>query len=294
MTTGGPPGHIDARALLRKYELRAKKSWGQNFLVEERAYQAIVDACDLGPDDRVIEIGAGLGTLTARLGAVAGHVTAIERDRDLAAILREELSDRTTIEIAEANALTFDYAAEAARGGRPAVAVGNLPYQIASPILFRLIDARVHLKQIVVMLQKEMADRIVAKEDTKARSALSVMMQMTGAPRLVCRVRAGAFVPAPRVDSAVVALHPFSGGATRAQVSDPAWFSTVVHAAFGQRRKTLRNALKTLLSGAKVKDALAVLDHGLEAARIDPRRRGETLSVEELARLANQLEALRA
>jgi 16S rRNA (adenine1518-N6/adenine1519-N6)-dimethyltransferase len=265
----------DARTLLKKYGRRAKKSWGQNFLVDERAYQAIVDACDPDESTWVVEIGAGLGTLTYRLAERAGHVIAVERDRDMVAVLRSELGENPKIEIAEANALTYDYAALAPH--RPVV-VGNLPYQIASPILFRLLDARAGLRRIVVMLQKEMVDRIVARPGTPEYGALSVMVQMYGTPKLVVRVRAGGFVPAPKVDSAVLKIDPFAAG-TRVPVCDEALFSKVVHAAFNQRRKTLRNAIK----GFDGSDA------ALAATGIDGQRRGETLSVEEFAKLTDAI-----
>ena len=273
----------DARALLAKYGLRAKKSWGQNFLVDERAYRQIVDACALGPGDWAVEIGAGLGTLTARLADAAAHVVAIERERDMLDILGRELGGDPRVELVEANALTFDYAAVAARAGRPPVVVGNLPYQIASPILFRLLEARAAIARIVVMLQKEMADRIVAGPGTREYGALSVMVRMYGEPKLVCRVRAGGFVPAPRVDSAVLRIVPYAGGAPKVAVDD-ARFSKVVHAAFNQRRKTLRNALGAAFAAAAV-------DRALAAAAIDGQRRGETLSVEEFARLTEALDA---
>jgi 16S rRNA (adenine1518-N6/adenine1519-N6)-dimethyltransferase len=271
---------LSPRALLDKYGLRAKKSWGQNFLVDERAYQAIVEAAAMGDGDWVVEIGAGLGTLTARLAERAARVVAVERDRDLAAVLRGELGAQPQVEIAEANALTFDYGAVAARAGRSVIVVGNLPYQIASPILFRLLEARAAICRMVLMLQKEMVERIVARPATAAYGAPGVMVQMYGTPRLVRRVPAGAFLPAPRVDSAIVSITPFPGGATRVPVTDEARFSRVVHAAFNQRRKTLRNALAQLAGPA-----------AFMRAAIDPQRRGETLSVEELARLSEALDA---
>src|SRR5262249_50156923 len=150
-----------------------------------------------------------------------------------------DLGGNERIEVVEANALTFDYPAVAARAGRAPVVVGNLPYQIASPILFRLLESRGAWARIVVMLQKEMADRIVAPPGAKSYGALSVMVRLYGVPKRVYRVRAGGFVPAPRVDSAVLRIVPH---AARLPV-DEERFSRVVHAAFNQRRKTLRNAL---------------------------------------------------
>jgi 16S rRNA (adenine1518-N6/adenine1519-N6)-dimethyltransferase len=276
--------HPDARALLKKYGERAKKSWGQNFLVDERAYRAIVDACVLDEKSWVIEVGAGLGTLTARLAERAARVIAVERDRDMVVVLRGELGENERVEIAEANALTYDFAGVEARAGAAPVVVGNLPYQIASPILFRLLDARVHLRRIVVMLQKEMVDRIVAAAGTSEYGALSVMVQMLGEAETIVRVRAGGFVPAPKVDSAVLRVTPFDGGRTRVPVVSVDEFSRVVHAAFNQRRKTLRNALKTLAEPPK-------LDAALAATGIDGQRRGETLTVEEFARLTDALHA---
>ena len=247
------------KELLKKYGLHAKKSWGQNFLVDEKAYQAIVEACRIEPNDVVIEIGAGLGTLTARLAEKA-KVIAVERDRDMVAVLRGELGDRVQIE--EANALTFDYRSDA-------IAVGNLPYQIASPILFRLLETR--MKRIVVMLQKEMVDRILAPPSTKEYGALSVMIRLYGKPKLVRKVPAGAFLPPPKVDSAVIVIEPHA-----LITKNVERFSKVVHAAFQQRRKTLRNALSGII------DAETFLRVG-----IDSQRRGETLSVEEFARLSD-------
>ncbi len=270
----------DARALLEKYSLRAKKSWGQNFLVDEKTYRAIVDACRLTPEDFVIEIGAGLGTLTARLAERCARVIAVERDRDLAAVLRGELGENPRVEIAEDNALTFDYVAAAARAPRPPAVVGNLPYQIASPILFRLLDARARLARIVVMLQREMADRLVAKPSTPEYGAPSVLVARAGKARIVHKVPRGAFVPAPRVDSAVVAIEIFSE-AQRIPVADEILFSEVVHAGFNQRRKTLRNALASVAGATPAAFA---------RAEIDPQRRGETLSVVEFARLTDAVQ----
>ena len=273
--------HADARTLLAKYGLRAKKAWSQNFLVDERAFREIVHACQLGPGDWAIEIGAGLGTLTARLGAAAAHVVAIEPERDMLSVLHGELAANDKIEVVAADALAFDYAAVAARAGRPPVVVGNLPYAITSPLLFRLFEQRHAIARIVVMVQKEMADRIVAAPSTKEYGALSVMVRLYGEPKLVTKVRAGSFVPAPRVDSAVVRIVP------RAQLMagvDEARFSKVVHAAFNQRRKTLRNALSAAFD-------VGAVDRALATAAVDGQRRGETLSVDEFGRLSEALHA---
>ena len=270
----------DARAVLKRFGLAAKKSWGQNFLVDERTYGAIVAASGAAPGEWVIEIGAGLGTLTERLADAGAHVVAVERERAMIEVLHADLGRDERIEIIEANALTFDYAAVAARAKKRPIVVGNLPYQIASQILFRLLDQRAALGAIVIMLQREMADRIVAKPDTSEYGALTVAVAIRGSAKIVCKVPANAFVPAPRVTSAVVRIEPTEG--TTVPVRDLGAFRSLVRAAFGQRRKTLRNAIASLGSGA-------ILDAALAAAAIEGRRRGETLDLSEFARLADAL-----
>jgi 16S rRNA (adenine1518-N6/adenine1519-N6)-dimethyltransferase len=268
----------DARTLLARHGLHAKKRFGQNFLVSERAFRAIVEATARAPDDHVVEIGAGLGTLTARLADALpiGKVIALEHDRDLVAVLRMELGDRGNVEIVEADALKYDFAAAAMRCGQRIVVCGNLPYHIAAPLLFVALDARPHVTRIVAMVQKEMADRIVAPPSTAAYGALGVMLQTYADVSVVTRVGAGSFHPPPNVDSTVVRLVPLS--VPRHDLGDPAIYDRVVHAAFGQRRKTLRNALR-----AKLGDTAEAI---LAATGIDGSRRGETLSLAEFATLS--------
>lgn len=272
----------DARTLLRRHGLQAKKSWGQNFLVAERAYRAIVDATVERDDDWVIEIGAGLGTLTMRLAQrlPEGKIIAVERDRDMVKVLEAELGHLEGVEIHPANALDYDYAAIARWRGEPVAVAGNLPYQIASQILFRLLDCRAAWSRAVVMLQKEMADRLVAAPATPDYGALGVILGTFCDISPVARVKASGFVPPPRVDSAVVKL--VSRSSPRAPIGDEAHYRDVVHAAFGQRRKTLRNALRARFPEDAVDAALA-------ATATDGGRRGETLSIEEMAALAAAL-----
>ena len=271
----------DPRTLLQRHGLSAKKSWGQNFLIDPRVYEAIVDATATAADDWIVEIGAGLGTLTARLADAAprGRILAVERDPDMVRVLERELAARPNVEVRAENALTFDYGAARARAGKPLAVAGNLPYQIATPLLFAMLDARAHLARAVVMLQKEMADRLLARPGTREYGALGVMIALHADLKPVIRARAGAFFPPPKVDSAVVALVPLP--APRVAVP-PARFRQVVQASFGQRRKTLRNALRSLWPHESVDAALAT-------AAIDPGRRGETLDLEEFGRLANLL-----
>ncbi len=273
--------HPSPRALLGKYGLHAKKSWGQNFLGDPEILGAIAALAAPGPGERVVELGAGLGHLTERLLARGAEVIAVERDRDMARVLRGELGGRVTL--LEADAVKVDYralAAGAPGGGRIAVA-GNLPYHLTSPILFSLLDQADQLSRAVFLLQREVAERLAAAPGTKAWGLLSVLLQHRAEVRVARRVPPGAFLPPPKVESAVlVALF----GPPRAALADPARFRKLVKAGFGQRRKTLANAL----SAARLAPPEA-MEAALARAGIDPRRRGETLSVEEWAALDRAL-----
>ncbi len=278
---------LDARELLGRYGLHAKKSWGQNFLIDERAYDAIVAACDLSGSDLAVEVGAGLGTLTSRLLRTGASVIAIERERDMCEVLRRELGDRPKFSLREENALQTDY--EALAAGRPMVVVGNLPYQIAAPLLFRFLEARAAIRRIVIMMQREVATRLLARPDTEDYSALGAQVQMLATVRRVCHVGRGGFLPAPRVDSTVVLLEPFAAAATAVPVLDLGCYAQVVRAAFGQRRKTLRNALATLPAELFGPRAMAAIT----GSGIDLGRRGETLTVAEFAQLADAITTAR-
>lgn len=285
MTTSAEP-FPDARTLLHKHGLAAKKSFGQNFLTSERAFRAIVDATVQADDDWVVEIGAGLGTLTARLAerVVEGKVIALERDRDMVAVLRAELGHLDNVQIEDVDALRYDLGMVARWRGDSISVCGNLPYNIAAPLIFRALEARASLRRAVFMVQREMADRIVAAPGTKAYGALGVMVQTFADVAMVTRVSAGSFVPAPKVESAVIRLVPLPNAAPRVPLEDLGRYRSVVQAAFGQRRKTLRNALRARFDGAAVDSAFA-------ATGIDGARRGETLSIAELGALANALPA---
>ncbi len=279
----------DPRALLRRHGLEAKKSWGQNFLVADRIYRAITDATVSADDDWVVELGAGLGTLTMRLAerVPEGKVLAVERDRELAAVLRAELGALDNVEVIEDNALTYDLAMVSRWHGGPVVVCGNLPYNIASQIILRIVAARAQVSRAVVMIQREMADRLLAEPGTKAWGALGVLVRAYADVDLVIRVGPGAFHPQPKVESSVVRIRPLPGAAPRAPIADEAGFAALVHAAFGQRRKTLRNALRSRWDPE-------VVDAALGATGIDGGRRGETLSIAELAALTAALPPARA
>jgi len=247
---------------------QARKRFGQNFLADPHHVARIVDAVDPHPGDNLVEIGPGLAAITGALIERAGRMAAIEIDRDLAARLRERFPpDRLALH--EADALAFDFAVL----GEDLRVVGNLPYNISSPLLFHLASFESRLRDIHVMLQREVVARMTALPGTPDYGRLTVMLQARFRVTRLFTVPAGAFRPAPKVESAVARLVPL--GAARPAIADEALFARIVAAAFGQRRKTLRNAV----SGVVDEDAL-------RAAGIDPAARGETLSVADFVRLA--------
>jgi 16S rRNA (adenine1518-N6/adenine1519-N6)-dimethyltransferase len=274
----------DARVLLDRYGLRAKKSFGQNFLVSDRVLRAIADASVSSDQDWIVEIGAGLGTLTARIAerVTAGKVIALEPDPDMIRVLKAELGDVDNLEIEQVDAMKYDLRMVHRMVGEPIIVCGNLPYHLASQLMFRVIDAREVVKFAVFMIQKEMADRILAKPGTKEYGALGVMVRTYCDVSTVIKVGAGSFVPAPKIDSTVIKMTPLANAEPRVPIADHAHYSKVVHAAFGQRRKTLRNALRAVWPDEAVDGALAT-------TKIDGQRRGETLSIEEFGQITAAL-----
>ena len=250
----------------------AKKHLGQHFLHERRVVEKIVLAVDPKPGDRLVEIGPGQGAITFPLLQRHGSLTAIEFDRDLLAPLAAAAEGHGELTLLPGDVLGVDFTALAA-GGRLRL-VGNLPYNLSSPILFHALDHAAAIRDMHFMLQKEVVDRMAAPPGSKVYGRLSVMLQAYCSVTPLFSVPPGAFRPPPKVDSAVVRLVPRDP--EDIGVDDQARFAAVVRAAFGQRRKTLRNAL----SG--VADAAAI-----EAAGLDPGDRAERIPVEGFVRLAN-------
>jgi len=261
--------------LLRKHGLRPKKEWGQNFLGDERILSELAALARLQPGDWVVELGAGLGHFTRALQATGARVVAVERDRELAPVLRAELPEG--VEVAEADAKSFDLKAIAQRAGRPVVVCGNLPYHLSSPILFHLLDQRASVKRAVLLLQREVAERIAAPPGGRDYGLLSVLVQHVAEPQIGLEVPRHAFLPPPDVESSALVLDFLE--TPRAEVRDEQRFRTLVKSAFGMRRKTLWNALKNL-PGAR---------EALKKSGIDPQRRAETLSVAEFASIEREL-----
>lgn len=248
-----------------------RRRYGQNFLVDTNVIARIVAAIVPSPVDRLVEIGPGQGALTAPLLERVDHLDAVEIDRDLAAALAARFPpDRLTLHLADA--LAFDFATL----GAPLRIVGNLPYNISSPLLFRLTECIAHVRDCHFMLQREVVERMVAAPGGGDYGRLSVMLQYRFGMERLFLVPPGAFDPAPRVESAVVRMLPRPAGDLAAR--DEALLAAIVRDAFSQRRKMLRNTLRAHLGEAD-----------FEALAIDPRRRAEELAVGDYVRIANRL-----
>ena len=260
-----------AQAEIERRRHFPRRRFGQNFLVDPHYVGRIVAAVNPRPGDNVVEIGPGLAALTGDLISHAQRVTAIEIDRDLAARLRARFSS-AQLTLHEADALEFDFA-ELGDGLR---IVGNLPYNISSPLLFHVAKFSERVVDLHVMLQKEVVARMTAEPGTPDYGRLTVTLQALFRVTRLFVIPPGAFRPAPKVDSAFVRLVPL--GDAKPTINDEALFARIVAAAFGQRRKTLRNALAAICDEAV-----------LRGADINPSARGETLSVADYVRLANAL-----
>lgn len=251
----------------------ARKRFGQNFLHDRGVIEQIVQAIDPQPEDALVEIGPGRGALTEPLLAACGHLDAIEIDRDLAALLQERFGNAGLV-LHVADALDFDFAALAAARGRKLRVIGNLPYNVSTPLLFHLLQSHASLIDLHIMLQREVIERICASPDSGEYGRLTVMLAPWVIAEHLFDVGPGAFRPAPQVWSAVARL---AIRETPAFAVDQR-YAKVVAAAFSQRRKTLRNGLRALLDAAAI-----------EACGIDPGARPETLTPQEFGRLASAL-----
>lgn len=261
-----------------------KKGLGQHFLRDESVSDAILTACETQSDDVVVEIGAGLGILTLPLCQKVKKVFAIELDEKVAKILKDRILPKETenVEVVTGNALDFDFQGISTGYGKRLKAIGNLPYNISTPLLFKLIKSRDAISLAVFMFQKEVSDRIVSGPCSKSYGILSVLCQYFSRTEAVMDVNPQSFYPQPKVHSAVVRLR--FGFVPDVVADDEALFGVVVKAAFGKRRKMLKNALSSNLnlSSDEIKNLLTL-------GAIDGRRRAETLSVDEFVTLSNLL-----
>ena len=269
-------------------KIRPKKSLGQNFLTDRNVLSRIAGLVNRGPNTRILEVGPGRGALTRLLAEQGAKVLAVELDRQLVPILEQEFSGMDAVEFVQADILRFDLDSELTRRwpGQWEVAA-NLPYNISSQVLFRFMDNRHLFSCLVLMLQKEVGERLVAKPDTREYGILSVLFRLHFDIVREFTVKPGSFHPVPKVDSVVLSFRPLPHA--RVDVGEEIFFRQVVKAAFGQRRKTLWNCLKSLdLGGTNTEMAGAMAGCGIE-----PARRGETMTLDEFASLAKSLAPLR-
>ncbi|EST51759.1 16S rRNA methyltransferase [Brevibacillus panacihumi W25] len=274
------------KEVLEKYGFSFKKSLGQNFLIDTNILHNIIEAADLTKEKAAIEIGPGIGALTEQLGRAAGKVMAIEIDQRLLPILSDTLSPYENIEVVHGDVLDLDLhalLAEKLSGFDKISVVANLPYYVTTPILMKLLEERLPLENIVVMIQKEVAERIAAKPGSKEYGSLSVAAQFYAQTQVAMIVPASVFIPRPNVDSAVICLQVREKPPV--EVDDVDVFFRVVKGSFALRRKTLLNNLMNGLFPKTQKEEVVQM---LTDIGIEPTRRGETLSMEEFARLANE------
>lgn len=273
------------KEILEKYNFQFKKSLGQNFLVDLNILRKIVDAAQLTSDKAAIEIGPGIGSLTEQLAKVAGKVLAVEIDRRLLPILADTLSPYPHVDIVHGDVLDMDMRQLITTHfspGQKISVVANLPYYVTSAILMKLLEEKLPLENIVVMIQKEVAERIAAAPGSKAYGSLSIVAQFYAETELVGIVPRGVFIPQPNVDSAVLRLKIREKPPV--ELLNEKNFFHLIRVSFSQRRKTLSN---NLLNGLFQKEEKAHMLSLLEEAGIDPVRRAETLSIQEFARLSN-------
>jgi len=268
--------------ILKAFGLHMSKKLGQNFLIDAGIVRGIVAAAEVKEGDRVLEIGPGIGTLTQGLAETGATVKAVELDKKLPAVLKETLKAYPNVEIIPGDILKVNI--PEIMGPGPFKVAANLPYYITTPILMALLERHLPITTMVTMVQKEVAERMIARAGSRTYGALSVAVQYYTEPEIVLDVPPRSFIPAPEVDSVVIACRVRETPAV--QVQDEKLFFRVVKAAFGQRRKTLANALRGGgFPREQVRDAM-------EQAGIDPMRRGETLALAEFGRLADAFAGL--
>ncbi|MCC0647117.1 16S rRNA (adenine(1518)-N(6)/adenine(1519)-N(6))-dimethyltransferase RsmA [Clostridioides sp. ZZV15-6598] len=274
--------HSATKEVVQKHNFKFSKSLGQNFLIDSNIIDKILGGARVTEGDNIIEVGPGIGTLTREMGKVAEKVVAIEIDRNLIPILKDTLSDLENIEVINQDILKVDIQelVKNKLNGGPVKLVANLPYYITTPIVMKFLEEDIPVTDIVVMVQKEVADRMNAVPSTKDYGALSIAVQYYCETEIVAKAPRHMFIPQPNVDSTVIGLHVRAE--KKYDVHNEEIFFKTVKASFGQRRKTLLNSLGGL--GFLNKDEIREI---LKEANIDEKRRGETLSIEEFAVLSN-------
>ncbi|GAA0078515.1 16S rRNA (adenine(1518)-N(6)/adenine(1519)-N(6)) -dimethyltransferase RsmA [Clostridium sp. CTA-5] len=271
---------IKTRDLVKKYNFKFSKSLGQNFLLDDKVLDDIVEGADVNEKDFIIEIGPGVGVLTAKLLQKAKKVTCIELDNDLIPILEQELGEYEKFQLIHNDALKVDF--DAIIGDEESVKlVANLPYYVTTPIIIKLLKGGYNFKSLTIMIQKEVAERINAEPNSKEYGALSVLVQYYCNTKIIRKVSPESFMPRPKVDSIVIRLDRLEE--PRVNAKDEKLFFDIVRNGFNMRRKTLWNSAKQIgLSKEKLEEAF-------NDAGIDPKRRAETLTLEEFAALSDSI-----
>ena len=282
-TLGIPQNTI---AVLQKYNFTFQKKYGQNFLIDSHVLEKIMDAAEIGKDDCVVEIGPGIGTMTQYLAERAGEVVAVEIDKNLIPILTETLADYKNVSIINEDILKVDLnrIVEEKNGGRPVKIVANLPYYITTPIIMGLFENHVPVKSITIMVQKEVADRMQVGPGTKDYGALSLAVQYYAKPEIVAIVPPNCFIPRPNVASAVIRLTCHEKKPV--EVKDEKGMFALIRASFNQRRKTLANSLSNAQNLSFTREQVT---EALESMQLSPTIRGEALTLEQFAALADIL-----
>ena len=278
---GNPKNTIE---IIQKYEFAFQKKFGQNFLIDTRVLDKIINAAGLTKEDMVLEIGPGIGTMTQYLAEAAREVVAVEIDNNLIPILRETLKDYENVTIINNDILKVDIKelAESHNGNRPIKVVANLPYYITTPIIMGLFESNVPIDNITVMVQKEVAERMQAKPGTKDYGALSLAVQYYAEPYIVANVPPNCFIPRPNVGSAVIRLTRHQNPPV--QVKDAGLMFTLIRASFNQRRKTLQNGLYNSPELFYTKEQIA---WAIEQLGVSAQIRGEALTLEQFGRLSD-------
>ena len=272
--------------IIQKYDFVFQKRFGQNFLVDTHVLEKIIQAAGLTKEDLVLEIGPGIGTMTQYLAENAGRVMAVEIDSNLIPILKETLKDYDNVTVINEDILKVDVAAlaEQYNGGRPIKVVANLPYYITTPIIMGLFESQVPIDNITVMVQKEVAERMQAGPGTKNYGALSLAVQYYAEPYIVANVPPNCFIPRPSVGSAVIRLTRH--GKKPVEVKDEKLMFALIRASFNQRRKTLQNSLN---NSAELSFSKEEIGEAIEKMGLSPSVRGEALTLEQFAKLADAL-----
>ena len=286
-TLGNPQNTIE---VLQKYNFVFQKKFGQNFLIDEHVLEKIIDSSGITKDDFILEIGPGIGTMTQYLACAAKKVIAVEIDKALIPILEDTLSEYENVRVINHDVLKVDIAklAEEENGGKPIKVVANLPYYITTPIIMGLFENHVPIKSITVMVQKEVADRMQVGPGTKDYGALSLAVQYYAKPYIVANVPPNCFMPRPKVGSAVIRLERYENPPVT--VEDEKLMFRLIRASFNQRRKTLANGLKNSPELDYTKEEI---EAAIEALGRGASIRGEALTLEEFAKLADLLSECR-